>query len=173
MQVGRAGIGSVAPRGPKAPLPNVQVQKVQRGAEVTQGQVGGSVATSGKGGDRVMQSGTGGGKRRAPAVPGDRPSETVEHKVKRVKQVWQAEVDAAAEAALSRYMRRAFNEPDYVTDSNPVLRKNRLDRPEPPAVIAPTNILTHNLFEYISGTAIPFCGRTASPTGTRSCDRSA
>jgi hypothetical protein len=41
-------------------------------------------------------------------------------------QVWQAEVDAAAEEALSRYMRRAFNEPDYVTDSNPVLRKNRL-----------------------------------------------
>jgi hypothetical protein len=33
---------------------------------------------------------------------------------------------SAAEAALSRYMRHAFNEPDYVTESNPISRRNRL-----------------------------------------------
>ncbi len=54
-------------------------------------------------------------------------------KVKRVRQVMQAEADDAAEKALARALYRAFNDSSCYgsTDSNPLLRRSKLSDSNP------------------------------------------
>lgn len=89
-------------------------------------------------GAQPAKPGQASGQQKPPRAP-KREWETVavledqEVKVKRVRQVMQAEADDAAEKALARELYRAFNDSSGYssTDTNPLLRKSKLSDSNP------------------------------------------
>ncbi|KAL4436390.1 hypothetical protein ABPG77_009952 [Micractinium sp. CCAP 211/92] len=112
-QKGNLGLG-FAPKQPK-PKPG---DTAAAGAGAA-GQAGrGSTGGGGSGGQEQKE------KRPLPEDPLNK--EDQETKVKRVRQVMQAEADVKAGKAIERYMRMAFNDAtgEPTADSNPLLRRN-------------------------------------------------
>ena len=120
-QHGKAGIGVPSARQASQPAPELCHRQASKAKHADS-----------KGDSKTAEAQPGGKKRRGPQpVPKVEEDPTV--KLKRVRQVWQAEVDDAAGKAIQAYIYSAFNDAtgEAGPDNNPLLRRNKLTSSNP------------------------------------------